>query len=204
MYAIRTHWPGNVSLRAGRLAARFAILNAFVAVVVLLTFAAAAFAQDLFWKDQQGNPAPNTESRSAVNGFGGWLLVTSDQDWRAKWDTPADTIPHFTEAKSVARGKKVFVLIFFANPQLSDAQSADVTCDIDVVRPDGSSSMHQKDLTCFRGKVKGSTQNLYLSEPVIGFIGEPRDPAGKWLVRVTLKDNVRHARLPLKTSFTLQ
>jgi hypothetical protein len=44
MRAIRSHWPDNLSLRAGHLAARFAIVNAFLAVVVLLTFTAATFA----------------------------------------------------------------------------------------------------------------------------------------------------------------
>jgi len=204
MLVIRSRRPAEWRLRAGRLEAQLAIVKASLAVVVLLTYAAAAWAQDLSWKDDRGNPTPNTESRGAVDGFGGWLLVTSDLDWRAKWDTPADTVPRFTEAKFVAKGKKAFVLIFFANPQLSNAGSADVTCDIDVVRPDSSSSLHQRNVTCFRGQVKGNPHNLYLSQPVIGFIGEPSDPAGKWLVRVTLKDNVRHARLPLKTSFTLQ
>ena len=80
---------------------------------------------------------------------------------------------------------------------------ADVTCDIDVVRPDGTSSVHQVDVVCFGGALKGSTTNVYLSAPILNFVGEANDPAGKWSVRVTLKDNIHHVSLPLKTSFTL-
>ena len=78
-----------------------------------------------------------------------------------------------------------------------------MTCDIDVVRPDGTSSVHQVDVVCFRGALRGSPTNVYLSAPILNFAGESNDPTGKWSVRVILKDNIRHVSLPLKTSFTL-
>jgi hypothetical protein len=172
-------------------------------IALLLFVVSAARADDRFWRDDQGNFVSNSEARSAVDGFGGWLLVTSDADWKQKWETSPNTVPRFTEAHIVPRGKHVFILTFFANAKLSSAGEADVTCDIDVVRPDGSSSVHQIDAVCFRGHVWGVPTNVYLSHPTLDFVGEPGDPAGKWLVRITLKDNVRHVSLPLKTSFTL-
>ena len=160
--------------------------------------------KDNFWRDEKGNPTANTESRSGVNGFGGWLLATTDTDWRAKWETSSNTVPHFTEATTVGKGTHVFVLIFFSNPKLSDTRAANVTCDIDVTRLDGSSSVHQPNAVCFQGELKGRPSNMYLSAPILDVILYPGDPAGEWLVRVTLKDNVRHVSLPLKKSFTLQ
>jgi len=44
---------------------------------------------------------------------------------------------------------------------------------------------------------------MYLSEPVIAFVGDPGDPAGEWVVRVTLKDNNRKVEVPLRASFFL-
>ena len=129
--------------------------------------------------------------------------MTSDADWRSKWETSSNTVPRFTEAKTVARGKHVFILIFFANPKLAEERSADVACDIDVIRPDGSSLVHQTDIVCFHGELKGTPSNVYLSAPILDFMGEESDPGGKWLVQVTLKDNNRHVLLPLKASFTL-
>ncbi len=95
------------------------------------------------------------------------------------------------------------MLTFFANPKLTEKGVADVTCDIDVVKPDGTSSVHQVDAVCFRGDLGGPATNVYLSAPILNFVGEPNDPAGKWLVHITLKDNIRRVSLPLKTSFTL-
>ena len=59
---------------------------------VLLLLIAATLAQEA-WKDEQGRPLPNTDSRRSINGFGGWLLVTSDTDWRAKWKLPLRMSP---------------------------------------------------------------------------------------------------------------
>jgi hypothetical protein len=172
-------------------------------VFLFFIIAVVALAEDRFWRDQNGNFAPDTDTRRAVAGFGGWLVVTSDSDWQAKWETSPDTVPRFTEAKTVARGETIFILTFFGNPKLSESGDTDVTCDIDVVRPDGTSSVHQVDAVCFRGVLRGPPTNIYLSAPILNFVGESNDPAGKWSVRVTLKDNVRHVSLPLKTSFML-
>jgi hypothetical protein len=110
----------------------------FLAVILFTLIAFPAWGQDSYWRDRQGHPIPNTESRQSERGFGGSVLVTSDADWREKWNTPAETVPEFKEAKSIPRGKHIFVLTFFANPQLSNESSADITCDINIVKPDGS------------------------------------------------------------------
>jgi hypothetical protein len=161
-------------------------------------------ADETFWKDDKGNPAPNTEFRGSKDGFGGWLVVTPDADWKQKWETSPEIVPRFNTSDTVQRGKQLFILIFFSGPKVDEQSNADVTCDIDVTRPDGTSSVHQKDLICYRGKIEGSPSNVRLSAPIIQFTGEPKDPAGKWLVQVTLKDNRRPVALPLKTSFKLE
>jgi len=169
---------------------------------LLLLLATTATAQE-GWKDERGRPVPNTDSRKSLNGFGGWLLVTPDADWRAKWETPSTTTPRFNEAKAVSRGKKVFVLTFFANPRLDSARSADVSCDIEIRRPNGTASTH-KGAVCFKGSPAGDPRNMYLCAPVIEFVGEPKDPAGEWVVQITVRDNIGQVSLPLKTSFVLE
>jgi hypothetical protein len=171
------------------------------AVIVLL--ASTTSAKVGFWKDEVGRAIPETEARKSKNDFAGWLLVTPDEDWQAKWNTPSHTVPTFKEAKDVSRGKKLFVLIFFSNPKLDAAGIADVRCDLRVTRPDRSVSIDQKEATCFKGPIMGSPYNLYLSAPAIVFVGEPADPTGAWSVDVVLRDNTRHTELSLRTSFTL-
>ena len=172
---------------------------------VLTISASTAFGQnDYFWKNKLGNRIPETESRRSVENFGGSLLVTSDTDWKEKWDTPSETVPNFNEAKIIPRGKKVFVLIFFANAKLSNYGNANVSCDLEMVSPDGTKSLNQHNAVCYQGKILGNPNNMYLSAPVIAFVREPSDPTGVWTVRVALKDKLRKVTVPLKTSFTLK
>ena len=176
-------------------------MKIFISAFFLL-FSSLALSQQ-GWKDEHGLLTPDTDFRKSKNGFGGWLLVTSDADWRTKWETPSETIPHFTEAKSITKGNQVFVLTFFSNPLLVDG-NANVSCDIDVIRPNGTSSIHQVGAVCFKGTLAEDAHHLFLSAPIIGFTGDPGDPVGEWLVRVKLRDNLRHIVLPLKTSFLLK
>ena len=179
-------------------------MNAFLLLLALSAGNMSSDKPDGVWSDIQGNPLPNTSFRKSINGFGGWLVVTPDQNWEEKWNTPSDTVPQFSEAKSVSMGKKIFVLIFFSNPAFSQEGEASVTCDFDVERPDGTHSIQKPGVVCFKGSLKGPQANLYLSAPVINFLGESGDPPGIWIVRVTLKDQVKNTNIPLETTFTLQ
>jgi hypothetical protein len=156
------------------------------------------------WKDPQGKVVPDTDDRKSVNGFGAWVLVTADSDWATKWNTPSDVVPHFTDVKSLARGQHAFVLIFFANPSVSRSGEADITCDIDVTRPNGTQSAHVVDQPCFKRVIRGKLYSTRLCAPYLDFVGDPNDPSGRWVVRVAVKDNQRHATVRLKTSFILR
>jgi hypothetical protein len=168
-----------------------------------LLAAPATGAQEVGWIDESGNPAAPTASQGSIEGFGGWLLVTSDGDWAERWTNPAGSAPSFTEAGTVRVGEEVFTLVMFANPAVDADGNATVLCNLRVTRPDGTLSIDEKEATCFRGKM-AEPMALYLSELVVGFVGEPRDPRGEWLVEVRLNDVTRKVELPLRTSFVLE
>lgn len=163
----------------------------------------AATGADTGWKDSSGKPIEDTDSQKSRDGFGGMVLVTPDQDWEAKWNTPAEVKPQFNAASTVERGQKLFVLIFFVNPKVQDG-AADVTCHLKVTRPNGTTSLNQASVPCHQGPIRGDAFHVRLAGPVIGFVGEPNDPAGRWVVAVTLYDNLRGTELPLRTSFVLK
>jgi len=94
----------------------FTVRNACVSALLLVLMAAPVEAEDGLWKDNQGNHVPDTASRKSVNGVGGWLLVTSDKDWEAKWNTSPDTIPNFNEAHTVVVEKSLHILSFGVPP----------------------------------------------------------------------------------------
>ena len=160
--------------------------------------------QSTNWVDQQGNPVPRTESLQSKDGFGGVLILTSDADWRKKWDTPASTSPNFTTARTLKRGEPAFALILVSNPKLSNDGIADVSCDLEVLRPNGSSASRRTGVDCVKGRLVGGPGQVFMATPVINFVGKNADPSGQWAIRVSLTDNVRQTTLKLRTTFVLE
>lgn len=180
------------------------MLKTLPPVLLALLLISDAACAEVGWKDQDGKPVPDTESQKSIAGFGGLLVVTPDEDWEKKWNTPPEVGPQFSSASFVERGGKLFILTMFTNPQVDDSGAADVALDIDVKRPDGSSAMHTEGAVCFQGELLGPPHNVYLCGPVVGFVGEPSDPAGTWSVQITLTDKIRKVRIPLATHFELR
>ena len=162
-----------------------------------------AFAQS-GWHDMDGNPLPETESRRSQDGFSASLVVTPDRDWQAKWETPPETVPHFSEATEVSEGGELTVLTFLSNPLLSAAGMTDVACDFIVTRPDGSKSINEIDMPCFNYELQTDPGHVYLTTASLKYVAEPSDQRGTWMVAVTVKDRVRGVTLPLRTSFVVK
>lgn len=170
-------------------------------IAALLLGATPAFAQG--WHDRHGSPIPETSSTKSVEGFAGMLMVTPDADWQEKWNTPAEAVPHFAEASEVRLGGKLQILIFFSNPQLDADRLADVTCDLEVIRPDGSKGVDEQDVECYQGPMPNEPAHLYMAKPSLQFIAEAGDLPGEWTMRVTLRDNHRGVGMILEKKVIL-
>src|SRR5262245_54364507 len=153
------------------------ISDAIIGAMLALAACSIATAQDFGWRDANGNPTPDTDSRKSSNGLAGWLLTTSDPDWEAKWNTPEHEIPTFAGAETVKRGESIFTLIFIVNPKPDAKGQVNVSCDVKVTRPNGTTSIDEKNVDCLKGELQGNPHNLRLAAPVLGFVGEPADPA---------------------------
>lgn len=173
-------------------------------LLALLLTPLVAFAQD-GWRNMDGNPIAESESVKSIEGFSAMLLVTPDQDWMEKWETPREHTPHFSEAKEVGPGGELFILTFLGNPQVDPASGmTDVACDFIVQRPDGSYSIRELDMPCFKAELKGDPKGVFLTTAWLKFIAEPADPRGTWVVMVTVKDRLRAVEVPLRTSFVVR
>ena len=155
------------------------------------------------WRNQDGSPAVDTEWRKSASGFGGWLLITPDADWRAKWDTPESHTPHFNETDEVRIGETVTALIFFVNPATDDEGNLRLACDLRVLRPDGGIAADAPGLDCASGRLQGSPYNLRLAGPTLQFGAEPGDALGEWAIELRLTDAIRGVTLELRRAFTV-
>lgn len=173
-----------------------------LALLLLLCLSLPALANSL-WTGPDGQPLPDTSARQSKRGFSGALVITADRDWSVAWGTHGAGASAIAQADTVGRGGQLAILVFFANPKLDATRKAEVRCDIEVLRPDGSVSANRKNLVCYQGPALGDERHAYLSAPVVKFTAEPEDQAGKWTVKVTLRDGGRRVMLPLESSFTL-
>ena len=178
-------------------------LLAIIAVSVALCGLAAA--QGFYWRDRNGARAPDTDSRKSSGGFGGWLVVTSDGDWEAKWNVPDEqATPSFNEAHVLRNGETVVGLIFIGNPVPNASGEVNVRCDVRVTRPNGTLSVDQRDMPCLTGRLQGDPLALRLAAHTLKFVGEEGDPVGIWSFDVALRDVGRGVVLNLHTTAELR
>ncbi len=152
------------------------------------------------FRDGEGRASPPSESRRYIDGFSGMLLVTPDMDWAAKWDTPPDVIPHFREASEVARGEKLAILVFLANPLLVDGR-IDTVVDVRVTQPGGQVRVDAPGEACVSGPYGGAPGNVLLCGTSLLYVADADDLSGDWTVEVVLKDRHRGIEMPLRTAF---
>jgi hypothetical protein len=176
---------------------RLTILTIFLFSPTLLN------AENLGWISEDGKPIPNSDNMKSIDGFGGYLVITPDSNWKSKWNTTPETTPEFSETSEVSYGEKITVLTFFINPKIDESGNINVRCDILVKRPDGTVSTDMKDVECAIGKLQGNPHNVRLTSSIINFIGEKGDPPGMWNVEVTIFDKNKNIQIPLKSKFKL-
>jgi hypothetical protein len=150
-----------------------------------------------------GVHAADPQPQKTVAGFRALLIVTPDKDWQTKWNTTPERIAFYQSGQTVHRGGDVYIVTMFSNPQLDATGAASVSVDIDVKRPDGSSSSHAENAVCTHGALSAPSDSLFICSQVVEFTGEPGDPLGTWSVDIVVKDDVRKVSVPLNTDFVL-
>jgi hypothetical protein len=151
--------------------------------------------------DVKPTPAPESDHFQSKDGFNALLLITDDAQWEEEWNTPAEHVPHFTQAHHVKVGGELHILSFLFNPQVDAQGMANVACDLLVTRPDGSASVDEKDEVCLKARVDGDPHNMYLSASTLKFTSRPGDLKGTYHVRIVMRDVNRGVALTLEDSF---
>lgn len=177
---------------------------AFLVTTLFLGFSSASFSQSYGWKDKNNCPATDTASRRSVDGFGGMMIITPDVDWEEKWNTPSGTSPFYKKVNEAKVGETIYILSFFSNPKSNPLHVVNISCDIQIIQPDGTVAMTEKNRPCFHGVLGGAPEMIYMTNAAVGFMGEEKDPKGVWTVKLAMKDQLRTEPVMLTQSFTLK
>lgn len=172
-------------------------------LAALLLATGAAIADAGAWVGEDGRTLPQTPARKTSDGFGGWLLVTADPEWRAHWDRPPMGRPTLAEARYVVYGERLTILAFYTNPAKASDGRIDIRCSVRVIRPDGAVATEASESRCASPEPTGDLQAARISWAVIDYVGEKADPTGQWIVEMILTDAVRGVSLALETEFVL-
>lgn len=139
-------------------------------------------------------PEPSLAGVAFEQSAGGAALsamafATSDPDWARKWMESGQPLPKLRQARLVALGDKVQVLVFVASRPGAltiDASKEPMLYVVDVYRPDGGLQERMAGNTCMKKGEMMEGGNLAVCEGVLVFELEPSDPKGQWVFKVSL------------------
>ena len=144
----------------------------------------------------------NTDNVKSQGNFGAQLWLIADarffQDWR-KPDSPS-----IDPLETAVRGQPIFTALIFYGPARDPKGQSSVSYDLVVRRPDGSVYSEHKDLVGYQAATPADERMLTLGRDHLNINLGPDDPAGKYTVEATVRDNVGAASVFLRKDFMVQ
>lgn len=139
-------------------------------------------------------PEPTLAGAAFEQSAGGAALsamafATQDADWAIKWAASGRAMPKMRQARLVAPGERVQVLVFVASrPGAATIDEArdPLSYVIDIYRPDGTLQERLSGNACVRKGEKMEGGHLAVCEGALVFELEPGDPKGQWVFKVSL------------------
>jgi hypothetical protein len=141
-------------------------------------------------------------ARKSVRGFGAHLfLVEKPKEFVEKWQKP-ETLN--IQTVSSVKPKQLFgAFILFAGCRTNAFGICDCEVDFDVYRPDGKLYAERKGLELWKQHAP-SQQDMQLSVANLFLSMGAHDPAGKYIVKATVRDKRANVEFELETFFRLE
>lgn len=175
-----------------------------VAIATLLSCWLTAGCSNLDHSKSERSDARQIESRKTVDGFSGWLLVASEEDFPEDLDTSVEHPSSLSGPPVVRAGESVLLLFFFANRALESDRIINVQCEFKVVLPDETVSVEKAGIRCYESRIAETVENKYVPGLMFRVVPDPSDPKGEWKVRASITDLRRGVRVPLQSSFIVK
>jgi len=174
-----------------------------ITLALLLSCLPVFAAPTSFAHDQHAQETPEIRDFREDTSFWAKLLVMHEVDL-IEFEKPSDQGLDIRVIDTAKRGDVIALKLIFTNMTLRPDQTADVSFDISITRPDGElygGAAHKgvealKQPVFERDRIFNSGATL-----VIGF--EPEDPLGIYHIKMTVNDNVGGHQLLLAETITL-
>ncbi|HEY0148177.1 MAG TPA: hypothetical protein VGB70_04165 [Allosphingosinicella sp.] len=174
----------------------------FAFLILSLLLAAPAAAQQprgFAWKVGDKN-APANSAQAAKDGFGVMMLVTADPEgfWKA-WQ--GATPPQLQTTTRVTRDQPVQAELIFSGCSAAADGNCNVTAELSMTGPSGAPYGETATGKVWSGP-PAPGYNLQLSQSGLGFILEPQDPLGVYVIKAAVTDHVAGRTLHVQQSIT--
>ena len=137
-----------------------------------------------------------------AKGFKGLLALSEDLNFYKKWNSPMP--PEIKFIREVERGKKLLVILTFANAGSDEKGNGHVTFSFAMRQPNGT-LVNRRDNLDALGKRSPAEIGLWmLSSQRIDIIFDETDPSGEYTFYATLTDHVKKVTLPLTYQLQLK
>jgi hypothetical protein len=134
------------------------------------------------------------------NGFGAQMFLTDSEEMFVKW--VKTDVKSLSALETTHRNHPVYLAVFFANPGETRTGRADVTYDMQILKPDGSKYGEQGNIPAWKGYAPAKhLVELANGKVTVNF--EVIDPAGTYTVRIIVHDNVNKIDIPIQRKITL-
>ena len=153
-------------------------------------------------RKENGKPARDSENRKSEKDFGAQLFLTENVKFFDDWNKPET--PELSTTNRANRNVPLYTVFLFSNPGLDASDSADVTVDIAVRKPDGAIYAERKNLLGWKGPYRAPPFSLQLAVGRLRIRIEPQDPAGDYVVEGVVHDNIKKVELNLRTTFQVE
>lgn len=177
-------------------------MNRSLFLLVILSISTPLFAGNLGWHRTDGTQAPNTNERKSINGFGAWLILTSDITWQDKFKVSPNKSVKLSQSAQIKVGEQLTFIVLYINPMLDLNGAIKLTCDLSILNPAGNVMTVMDGHSCESGKLAGKYENVRRALAVT-ITAEEGDPLGSWKVNATVRDNNSGTEISLNNSFEL-
>ena len=133
-----------------------------------------------------------------------FLLAITQQNLEMNWwfEVPAQFGPVVSSTGEVAKGESFKILPIFSNYGTTSGKEADISFDVEIVKPDGTIDVSEKTVTGFKGRAFGD--HLLPSKVILVVSFDSEDLFGEYTINVSAHDHTKNQNVKKSRKINLR